>query len=53
MIMLTGLEEDNVYHVYQFIVNSSNCLGTTHTRVLSNDEARVRNINNHCDCEQT
>ncbi|XP_019850324.1 PREDICTED: uncharacterized protein LOC105312200 [Amphimedon queenslandica] len=31
-IMLTGLEEDNVY---QFTVDSSNCLGTTQTGVLN------------------
>ena len=32
MIMLTGLEEDNVY---QFTVDSVNCLGTTNTEVMN------------------
>ena len=31
-IVLTGLEEDNVY---QFTVDSSNCLGSTRTRVMN------------------
>ncbi|XP_019851146.1 PREDICTED: phosphatidylinositol phosphatase PTPRQ-like [Amphimedon queenslandica] len=31
-IVLTGLEEDNVY---QFTIDSSNCLGTTHTGVMN------------------
>ena len=32
MIMLTDLEEDNVY---EFTVDSSNCLGTTHTGMMN------------------
>ena len=32
MIMLTDLEEDNVY---EFTVDSSNCLGTTHTGIMN------------------
>ena len=32
MIVLTDLEEDNTY---QFIVNSTNCLGTTVTETMN------------------